>query len=133
MSDVGVNVVLTSGRTLKQGKGMELGKLNQEYIDAVAICEMDKSTLEALGVEEGDPVRIETVYGSVVVRSNLDRRAEPGVAFIPCGPYANVILDSDTLESGMPGFKTMDAKIVPAKGETILSTEELLKTMTEGV
>ncbi len=111
---------------------MELGKLNQEYIDAVAICEIDKSTFSALGVEEGDPVRIETTYGSVVVRSALDRRAEPGVAFIPCGPYANVILESDTSESGMPGFKTMDAKILPAKGESILSTEELLKIMTEG-
>ncbi|MHA2379878.1 MAG: molybdopterin dinucleotide binding domain-containing protein [Candidatus Thorarchaeota archaeon] len=132
MSDVGVKVVLTSGRTLKQGKAMELGKLNQEYIDAVAICEMDKSTLAALGVEEGDPVRVKTDYGSVVVRSSLDRRAEPGIVFIPCGPYANAILDSDTLESGMPGFKTLDAKILPAKGESVLSTEELLKIMTEG-
>lgn len=132
MSNVGVNVILTSGRTLKQGKAMELGKLNQEYIDAVAICEMDSTTLESLGIEAGDPVRVETVFGSVVVHSSLDRRAEPGVAFIPCGPYANAVTDSDTLESGMPAFKALDAKLFPAKSQSVLNTEELLKQMVEG-
>lgn len=132
MNDLGVNVVLTSGRTLKQGQTMELGKLNQGYLDAVAICEVDKSTLEALGLEEGEPVKVKTSTGSVVVACKLDRRAEPGIAFIPCGPWANAVLDSDTLESGMPKFKAMEAKLVPAKGEKIASAEELLMAIVEG-
>ena len=131
MNDVGVEVVLTSGRTLKQGQTMELGKLNQEYFEAVAICEMDKSTLEALGLEEGDPVKVKTATGSVVVASKLDRRAEPGIAFMPCGPWANAVLDSDTIESGMPRFKDMDAKLIAAKGEKVPSAEELLKAILE--
>ena len=87
MSAVGVKAVVTSGRTLKQGRGMELGKLSNDYFEEVSVCEMDKVTFDALGIEAGDSVRVETIYGSVIVKSRLDRRAEPGVAFIPCGPY----------------------------------------------
>ncbi|MFW9802270.1 MAG: molybdopterin dinucleotide binding domain-containing protein [Candidatus Thorarchaeota archaeon] len=132
MNDVGVEVVLTSGRTLKQGQTMELGKLNQEYFEAVAICEVDKSTLEALGLEEGDPVKVKTATGSVVVACRVDRRAEPGVAFMPCGPWANAVLDSDTIESGMPRYKDIEAKLIAAKGAKIPSAEDLLKAIMEG-
>ncbi|MFX0054192.1 MAG: molybdopterin dinucleotide binding domain-containing protein [Promethearchaeota archaeon] len=132
MNDVGVEVVLTSGRTLKQGQTMELGKLNQEYFEAVAICEVDKSTLEALGLEEGEPVKVKTATGSVVVACRVDRRAEPGIAFMPCGPWANAVLDSDTIESGMPRYKDIEAKLIAAKGAKIPSAEDLLKAIMEG-
>ncbi|MHA1934357.1 MAG: molybdopterin dinucleotide binding domain-containing protein [Candidatus Thorarchaeota archaeon] len=131
MSDVGLNVLLTSGRTLAQGRGMEIGKLSEDYFKAVALCEMDKSTLEALGIDEGEPVRVETDVGSVVVASKLDRRADPGIVFIPCGPYANYLIGSDTLESGMPAFKATDARLFPAKNKTIPSIEDILKQMME--
>ena len=132
MSRVGVEALVTSGRTLKQGRAMELGKLGPEYLKEVAICEMDKVTLEALGIEEGDPVCVETIHGSVVVTSKIDRRAEPGVVFIPCGPYANAITGSDTEQTGMPDFKSVTAKIFAAKGETVLGVKELLKHIVEG-
>ncbi|UCE10023.1 MAG: tRNA CCA-pyrophosphorylase [Candidatus Thorarchaeota archaeon] len=129
MSAVGVDVLLTSGRTLKQGRGMEIGKLSSDYFDAVSICEMDESTLKVLGIEDGDPVRVETDIGSVVVFGKHDRRAEPGVVFIPCGPYANAVTGSDTLESGMPGYKSIPARVFPAKGETVPTVEEILAEM----
>ncbi len=125
-------MLLVSGRTLKQGRGMEIGKLSQDYFEAVAICEMDRSTLEVLGLEEGEPVRVETDHDSVIVASKLDRRAEPGVVFIPCGPYANQVIGTDTLESGMPGFKSIPARVFPAKGEEVLSVESLIKKIMEG-
>lgn len=133
MSSVGVGTVLTSGRTLKQGRAMELGKLGPEYLREVSICEMDKVTLEALGLKEGEPVRVETIHGSVIVKSRLDRRAEPGVVFIPCGPYANAITGSDTEGTGMPDFKSIEAQLYAAKGERILSVKEILTKMVEGV
>jgi formylmethanofuran dehydrogenase subunit D len=132
MSAVGVKAVVTSGRTLKQGRGMEIGKLSDDYFDEVSVCEMDKVTTDALGIEAGDPVRVETIYGSVIVSSRLDRRAEPGVVFIPCGPYANAITGSDTEGTGMPDFKSIGAQIFAAKGEKVLSVKELLKNMVEG-
>ena len=132
MSRVGVEALLTSGRTLKQGRAMELGKLGPEYLKEVGICEMDKVTLEALGLDEGDPVRVETMHGSVVVTCKIDRRAEPGVVFIPCGPYANAVTGSDTEGTGMPRFKGMSAQLFAAKGEKVPSVEELLKQLVEG-
>ena len=133
MNDEGLEVLLTSGRTLKQGRGMEIGKLSKDYFDAVSICEMDQSTLESLGIEEGDSVSVETAVGKVVVSSKLDRKAEPGVVFIPCGPYANAVTGPDTLESGMPAYKAVTARIYSAKGKDILSVEELLRKMMEGL
>jgi formylmethanofuran dehydrogenase subunit D len=132
MNAVGVKAVVTSGRTLKQGRGMEIGKLSPDYFDEVSVCEMDKITLDALGIEVGDPVRVETIHGSIIVKSRLDRRAEPGVVFIPCGPYANAITGSDTEGTGMPDFKSMRAQIFAAKGEKILSVKELLAKIVEG-
>ncbi|MHA2024681.1 MAG: molybdopterin dinucleotide binding domain-containing protein [Candidatus Thorarchaeota archaeon] len=132
MSAVGVKAVVTSGRTLKQGRGMEIGKLSPDYFEEVSVCEMDKITFDALGIEAGDPVRVETYHGSVIVKSRLDRRAEPGVVFIPCGPYANAITGSDTEGTGMPDFKSIEAQIFAAKGEKILSVKELLTKMVEG-
>jgi formylmethanofuran dehydrogenase subunit D len=110
---------------------MEIGKLSKDYFDAVSICEMDKSTLENLGIEEGDPVTVSTAIGKVIVSSKIDRKAEPGVVFIPCGPYANAVTGSDTLESGMPAYKAVNARISSAKGQSVLSVEELLKQMME--
>jgi len=132
MSRVGVEAILTSGRTLRQGRAMELGKLGPEYLKEVAICEMDKVTLEALGINEGDPVLVETQHGSVVVASKLDRRAEPGVVFIPCGPYANAVIGSDTEGTGMPDFKGIPSQLFAAKDEPVLDVKELLKSMVEG-
>jgi formylmethanofuran dehydrogenase subunit D len=132
MSRVGVESLLTSGRTLKQGRAMELGKLGPEYLKEVAYCEMDTVTLESLGLEEGDPVRVETKYGSVIVSSKIDRRAEPGVVFIPCGPYANAIIGSETEGTGMPEFKGITAQLFAAKGKKVLDVEKLLKQMVEG-
>jgi formylmethanofuran dehydrogenase subunit D len=132
MSRVGVEALLTSGRTLKQGRAMELGKLGPEYLKEVAYCEMDTVTLESLGLEEGDPVRVETKYGSVIVSSKIDRRAEPGVVFIPCGPYANAIIGSETEGTGMPEFKGITAQLFAAKGKKVLDVEKLLKQMVEG-
>ncbi len=129
---VGVKVILTSGRTLKQGRGMEIGKLTKDYFDAVAICEMDKTTMEALGIEDGDAVKVETDVASVIVFGKLDRRAEPGIAFIPAGPYANAVTHSDTLETGMPEFKGIPATIFSAKGESVPDVREVLKQIMEG-
>jgi formylmethanofuran dehydrogenase subunit D len=132
MSRVGVEAILTSGRTLKQGRAMEIGKLGPEYLEEVAFCEMDKVTLDALGLSEGDPVRVETSHGSVVVSSKLDRRAESGLVFIPCGPYANAVIGTDTEGTGMPSFKGVAAHLFAAKGEQVPDVKELLKQMVDG-
>jgi formylmethanofuran dehydrogenase subunit D len=132
MTDVGVKMLLTTGRTLAQGRAMELGKLSKEYQDAVAVCEVGSTVLDVLGVADGDHVRVESLLGSIIVRVKLDHQAGPGVAFMPCGPYANAIMGSDTEESGMPDFKGVQCTVFAAKSERILTPAQLLGRITEG-
>lgn len=129
MTRVGVEVTLVTGRTLRQGRAMEKGKLNDEYAQAVSYCEISPLVLKVLEIHEGDHVSVETYHGSVVVRAKENSEMDPKIAFLPCGPYANMVIGSDTLETGMPDFKGTSAKIFAAKQEPILDPEELLQSI----
>ncbi|MHA2423659.1 MAG: molybdopterin dinucleotide binding domain-containing protein [Candidatus Thorarchaeota archaeon] len=116
-----------SGRTLMQGRTMEIGKLSDGYRDAVGYCELDATVLESLGISAGDPIEVETIHGQVIVKSKKSRAKDPGLAFIPTGPYYNVLLDSDTQESGMPSYKGIEAKVFAASGKEVTPLRDLLK------
>ena len=118
-----VNVLLTSGRTLNQGRGLEKGKTSQEYQDAVAVCELDSSAMETLGLENGDTVSVKTEFGETIVKCKLDKNLDAGMAFIPLGPYFNKLIESDTQHSGMPHYKAVEATITAAKGAAIKNVE----------
>ncbi len=131
MSNGSVNVLLISGRTLGQGRAMEKGKLTPEYEKAVAVCELDTTAMEALGIKNGETVVIQTEYGKTTVIAKHDKLLSPGIAFIPCGPYFNLLLGSYTQHTGMPGFKSLSASIAAAPGASIMSVEELSKILKE--
>ena len=133
MSGGSVNVLLISGRTLGQGRAMEKGKLTSDYEKAVAVCELDTTAMEALGIEDGEKIDVKTEYGRTTVRAKHDKLLTPGIAFIPCGPYFNLLLDSYTQHTGMPGFKSLSASITAAPGASITSVEELSKILKEAV
>ena len=124
-----MNVTLLTGRTLRQGQGKEYGKLSERYWKSVAICEVDPSDLEALGVKAGKPVKITTGTGSVVVRVVKSLRGpHPGRIFVPYGPWASVIIGSKTDGTGMPSFKGVQAVIEPATEESeVLKLQQLLQ------
>jgi formylmethanofuran dehydrogenase subunit D len=131
MSSGSVKVILTSGRTLGQGRAMEKGKITSDYENAVAICELDSTAMEALSIKDGDTVVVKTEIGKTTVKAKLNKDLHPGIAFIPCGPYFNLLLDSYTQHTGMPGFKSLAASISAAPGASILSVDELTKTLRE--
>jgi formylmethanofuran dehydrogenase subunit D len=110
---------------------MEKGKITPDYEDAVAICELDSKAMETLGIENGQTVVVKTELGKITLKAKLDKNLHEGMAFIPCGPYFNYLLDSYTEFTGMPGFKSMEATIVAAPGAKIPSVEELTKMMKE--
>ena len=123
-----LNVSLLTGRTLRQGKGKEQGKLSELYWKSVAICEIDPNDLKNLGVKENSNVKITTDYGSVIVRAVKSLRApHPGAVFVPYGPWASIIVNPKTHGTGMPSFKGIIAEIEPAPAETVLKLLELLK------
>ncbi|TFG14329.1 tRNA CCA-pyrophosphorylase [Candidatus Thorarchaeota archaeon] len=125
MNDEKAIVQITSGRTLIQGRAIEKGKTSQEYLDAVAVCELSDKDMRSLGLEKGDTILVESEFGKTIVRSKLDKNLPDGFAFMPCGPYFNSLIASDTQFSGMPSYKSVKASIRRANGKTIRSIEEM--------
>lgn len=121
-----LKVSLVTGRTIDQGKWKELGKLSREYMESVAICEIDPDDLKRLGLREGRNVRVKTKFGSVVLKAKKSRRKpHRGVIFIPYGPWANLVVNPETDGTGMPSLKGVDAEIEPTD-EDVMPLERIL-------
>jgi len=132
MNSGSINVIVTSGRTLGQGRAMEKGKITSDYEDAVAICELDETAMKSLGIENGETIVVKSGIDKIAVKAKLNKNLHPGIAFIPCGPYFNYLLESYTQHTGMPGFKSLAVSIDAAPGAKIPSVEELAQMMKEG-
>jgi len=119
--------VLLTGRTIYQGVGKEQGKLSDEYLNSVAICEMDPEDMSRMTIMENSNVRVTTPSGSVVVKAVKSLRApHPQTIFMPYGPWASLIMASETHGTGMPSLKGVPATIEVAQKEKILTVRELL-------
>ncbi|MEM3631212.1 MAG: molybdopterin dinucleotide binding domain-containing protein [Nitrososphaerota archaeon] len=123
-----IKVILITGRSFDQGTSKSIGKFSKEYMEKLAICELDPEDLKSLGIESGQNVKIKTKYGEVIVKAIESKQApHKGIAFMPYGLWANLLLGSSTNGSGMPTFKGIEAIIDIAKEEKILNLNELLK------
>ena len=126
LGEPSARMVLITGRTIAQGKTGEAGKLKQEYLESVAQVELDRGDFEGLGLSSGDNVRVKTAHGEVIVRAVESRFKHPGIAFMPMGPWANLVVDPSSQGSGMPTFKGVEVKIA-SSSEPIASVQELLR------
>lgn len=123
---------LVTGRTVAQGEAIETGKTLDKFSQAAAVVELDPEDMFKLGVKEGEVVKITSEHGSVAVRVVKSSNApHQGVAFIPMGPWANVLIGGGTSGTGMPPFKGVKVKIEPAPGEKVLSARELIISLIE--
>ncbi len=123
-----LKATLLTGRTVRQGRGKEYGKLSKEYQESVAICQIDPDDMRRLGVVEGSSVRVATDFGSVVVKAAKSARGpHPGVVFIPYGPWASLVVNPETHGTGMPSLKGIPADVESSPGEQVLGLQELLK------
>jgi formylmethanofuran dehydrogenase subunit D len=128
-----INAVLITGRVLRQGQSKEVGKKSQMYQENVAICELDPEDLKNLKISPGTNVSVSTKHGDVVVKGLLSTQApHKGIVFIPCGPWANMIIGSETNGTGMPSYKGVKAEVTPAPNEIVLDVTQLLKKIIAG-
>jgi formylmethanofuran dehydrogenase subunit D len=122
-----LRATLITGRTIEQGVGKELGKGSVEYYDSCAVCFFDKSDMLKLGVKNGSIVKVTSKYGSVMVKAQkYPWGTNPGMVFIPCGSWANVITGDETFSMGMPLFKGFPVEVESAPNEPVLTLEQLL-------
>ncbi len=119
--------VLLTGRTIYQGVGKEQGKLSDEYLNSVAICEMDPEDMSRMMIKENSSVRVTTSSGSVIVKVVKSIRApQTRILFMPYGPWASLIMPSKTNGTGMPSLKGVPATIEAAPKDKVLTVRELL-------
>ena len=125
-----LRVTLLTGRSLGQASGKVSGKFSENYIRNVAVCELNPEDLRSLGISPGQNVRVTTETGSVVVRAAIASQTfHKGIAFMPYGPWVNMITSSKTYGTGMPSLKDIQAEVSAASDQSILD----LRTLVGGV
>lgn len=125
-----MKIVLLSGRTTKQGVAAEIGKTSDDYLQNVALIQLNPQVMEKLGLKEGDTVEVQTKYGSCVVKcqkSDIDET----MGFMPYGPWANLLIGSDTQSTGMPDSKGVEAEIQKTD-KKVESVDEIMNKIVEG-
>ena len=122
-----INVNLISGRTIQQGVSMEAGKEKEDYMKSCGIIELDAADIAALGIWKNSNVRVTSDFGSVIVKAiEATQGPHPGLAWIPMGPWANMVVDTNTYSTGMPTFKGTKVTVEPAEDEKVLNSIELV-------
>ena len=104
------NFILITGRTREQADGLHKGKNSQAYREATALVEMCPEDMARLAIEEGQIVRLKTASNQVEVPVRTGALPS-GMVFIPMGPVANLLIDTETEGTGMPAFKGLTVEM----------------------
>ena len=119
--------ILNTGRTIWQGQAIEAGKDLEMYVNAAAICQMNKEQMEALGVKEGNNIEVTSEFGDVIVKVVMAKEELPeGMIYIPLGPWANRVIRPNTDSTATPSFKNVPVDILPTE-ELVLDMPTLMK------
>jgi len=119
--------ILNTGRTIWQGQAIESGKDLQMYVDAAAICNMNKDQMESMGLKDGDNIEVVSEFGDVVVKVVTAKEELPDVMiYIPMGPWANRVIRPNTDSTATPSFKNIPVEINPTD-EAVLDMPTLMK------
>ena len=126
MTKISLNLI--SGRTIQQGVSMEGGKEKKAYTKACGIIEMDPSDMKKLNVWKNTNVRVTSEFGTVIVKAvEATQGPHPGLAYIPMGPWANMVINPNTYSMGMPTFKGVPIEVEVAINEPIFDSQELVR------
>ena len=122
-----ITVNLITGRTIQQGVSMEAGKEKEDYMKSCGIIELDAVDIAKLGIWKNTNVRVTSDFGSVIVKAiEATQGPHPGLGWIPMGPWANMVVNTNTYSTGMPTFKGTPVIVEPAANEQVLSSIDLI-------
>jgi formylmethanofuran dehydrogenase subunit D len=127
-----IEVTLISGRTARQGMGLEEGKLSERYTQSVTAVSLNPEDASSLGLVKGRLVKVSTEHGCVTVNWGGDGGLGRGMAFFPYGPWANQLYSSSTDGTGMPQFKGIRATVSAADGGKVPTIQEIVDSMRGG-
>ncbi|MGC9434518.1 MAG: molybdopterin dinucleotide binding domain-containing protein [Methanomicrobiales archaeon] len=128
-----ISLNLITGRTIQQGVSMEAGKDKPAYRDACGIIEIEPADFKRLGIWRNSNVKVTSAFGSVVVKAvDATQGPHPGLAYIPMGPWANMVVDPNTYSTGMPTFKGTPIEVEPAPDEPVYDSITLIGRAIRG-
>jgi formylmethanofuran dehydrogenase subunit D len=78
--------------------------------------------MERIGVEEGETIKVSSRSGEVFVKATKSKQyPHEGTVFMPLGPWANAIIDSDV--------RCVKGTIEPARDKDVLNAIELIEEL----
>ncbi|MDV0443694.1 formylmethanofuran dehydrogenase subunit B [Methanorbis rubei] len=105
-----MKLLMSSGRTPEQGAQLYY-KDSESYSRETSYCFLNPMDAMEIGVEDGEHVLIESTAGKTVFSVRESPETPEGVAYLPCGPYANFILHEFTHSTGAPDFKGVPVEV----------------------
>jgi len=117
-------LTLTTGRLLEHWHGGTLTRHSDlDALFPMPIVEVHPIDADALGIADGDPVRVTSRRGSVVARAHVTTKTTPGVVFLPfhfVEAAANLLtLDALDPQSKIPHYKATPVRLDPAPEEAL--------------
>ncbi len=105
-----LKLLLVTGRSLKQGTGLNMGKHSSEYLQEVGTVELSAGDMARLNVRDGDEVQLVSSQGQATA---LCRKADlpEGMGFIAYGPASSLLMGTETEATGMPGSKHLEVQV----------------------
>jgi formylmethanofuran dehydrogenase subunit D len=107
--------ILNPMRTAKQGAQINVGKDDDEYRAIVNTLTMHADDMQALGLSDGDSVRIRTETGEAVFQCEAGK-TPLGMLLVPYGPPTCKLMGGGTDGTGMPTSKGWEVEVEPIKG-----------------
>jgi len=116
-----IKVKIITYRDIFQDKAMIENRFGEEYKDHSAVIKLDPADFKQLNVKKGDTVILKNSYGKIVVKAEESGSEIPhrGIAYMPKGPWANMLVSDETGGTGVPKFKDISVTVTSAKGEKV--------------
>jgi predicted molibdopterin-dependent oxidoreductase YjgC len=124
MPDEEYPFILTTGRVLEHWHGGTMTR--HSWLDDLfpeAMVEMNPADAARLGLKFGDPVRVTSRRGTIVLRARVTEKAIVGVVFIPfhfAEAAANLLtIDVVDPQAKIPEYKACAVRVVPVTEEDL--------------
>ncbi len=124
--------ILTTGRLLEHWHGGTMTRhsaLNEIYPEARV--EIHPADAELHGIRNGDPVKVQSRRGEIVVRATVTEKTTVGVVFIPWhfAEAAGNLLTNDALDPQalIPEFKACAVQVFPARENELAHPDVMLQ------
>ncbi len=124
--------ILTTGRVLEHWHGGSMTRnssLDEAYPEARV--EIHPADAEIHGIRNGDPVKVQSRRGEVILRATVTEKTTVGVVFIPFhfAEAAANLLTNDALDpqAKIPEFKACAVQVFPARENELVNPDAVVR------